>query len=173
VLRDATFLAVLPLVLGSRMPVYGIIPKYVRMFVCVHPLVRLSLRTHVPPEHSISAHAPSAQCALPGPLVPAARGRLRRRLGGRPGRVWPGGCAWVEPRASSASHGAAQPIREGTRGANDAVPTGLRVSSRTPCDGDSPAYDVNENGPPAGDPYVNKPAASYSPRPLRAKYHRR
>jgi hypothetical protein len=126
--RDATFLAALALVLGSRMPVYGIIPRYVHMFVPIHPHGGIWLRTYVPPKHSIPAHAPSAQCALPGPLVPAARGRLRPRLGGRRGRAWPGRFAWVGLDAPPASYGLAQPLCASTRGANGAGPTGLRVS---------------------------------------------
>ena len=60
---------------------------------CVHMFVASpsdgspSLRTHVPPIAQIQACAARARCAPPHPLVPAARGRLRRRLGGRPGRA--------------------------------------------------------------------------------------
>ncbi len=66
----------------------------IRTYVRLHPSATGPiLRTHVPPTHSIPAHAPSAHCALSGPLVPVARGRLRRRLGGRPGRARPAGTA--------------------------------------------------------------------------------
>ncbi len=79
------------------------------------------LRTHVRMEHSLPAHATSAPVdrpvALPGPLVPAARGRLRRRLGGRPGRARPGRHAWAggcSHRAPSVSSAAACGVRSAT-----------------------------------------------------------
>ena len=51
---------------------------------------RTYLRTHVLFSPTTPAlGAARARRAAPGPLVPAARGRLRRRLGGRPGRARP------------------------------------------------------------------------------------
>jgi hypothetical protein len=151
-----------------------------RTYVRAHPSGGASiLRTHVPTEHSIPAHAPSAHCALPGPLVPAARGRLRRRLGGRPGRAQPGACAWARRsgqwwtrrarraghhrrparrcRASSPSPSpspssrAAPTIRSGACRTAGAGSAGLRMSPQSSSYRPAHAY---ENGPPAGGPYV-------------------
>jgi hypothetical protein len=76
--------------LGSEMRNRRIMPGYVHMFVRIPSAGPRTVRTHVLTDNSTFAHTQSAQCALPGPLVSAARGRLRRRLGGRPGRARPG-----------------------------------------------------------------------------------
>src|SRR5690242_4139090 len=47
----------------------------IRTYVRVSSSAQMGiLRTHVPLEHSLPANATGAQCALPGPLVPVARG---------------------------------------------------------------------------------------------------
>ena len=56
------------------------------------------VRTRVLFQANINGCTARARCASPRPLVPAARGRLRRRLGGRPGRAGRGG-----PSASGAA----------------------------------------------------------------------
>ena len=77
-----------------------------------------SLRTHVPPLAQLNACAARARCRSPHTLVPTARGRLRRRLGGRPERACRG--------PSSAPSGAAQAREDRTSrppaGAGSRVP---------------------------------------------------
>jgi hypothetical protein len=68
-----------------------------------HPSDSLpNLRTHVPPHAKVQACAARARCGSCGSLVPVARGRLRGRLGGRPGRAL--------PRSASAPSAAAQRV---------------------------------------------------------------
>jgi len=127
-------------IFGSGMRICGIFPAHVRMFAPIRPDGHLSLRTHVPTEHYIPAHAPSALRALPGPLVPLARGRLHRRLGGRPGRARPGRLAWAGGcghRAPPTPGPAAWEIRSATTGPADPDDTLLRVPGR-PCDVSEP-----------------------------------
>jgi hypothetical protein len=128
--KSATFLAAFPPAFGSRMRVYEIVQEYVRMFVRIRPLARLLLRTHVPPEHSIPAHAPSAHRALPGPFVPAARGRLRRRLGGRPGRHRPGP---IEDRPARERAPVDHPHRTALRGRSARVRAGQPAQAPQTC----------------------------------------
>jgi hypothetical protein len=133
-----------------------------------------SLRTHVPRNAQIQACAARARCCTRGPLVPVARGRLRGRLGGRPGRA--------QPRPASPSSAAAQRVRAQASGPDPgacaAVPiagraggagaaTWARTARRAVLDPDM------TTGRPKAARVSKKPAASYSPRPLRAKYHRR
>ena len=134
--------------------------------VCVHTFGASpsegspSLRTHVPPLDRLNACATHARCRPPHTLVPAARGRLRRRLGGRPERACRG--------TSSASGGAAQALEGWTPGS----PTG--APARVPVPGQPRRLGEQQTGRPrAARGLLKKPAASYSPRPLRAKYHRR
>ncbi len=83
-----------------------------------------TLRTHVLFITQARSAAASREDAAVGPLVPVARGRLRRRLGGRPGRVgrraisvlvggirravrWPRGCASASDGSTESSRCAA------------------------------------------------------------------
>ena len=71
-----------------------------------------TLRTHVLITADITTCPEGAQCAGPGPLVPHARGRHHRRLGGRPERAITAG--------SPAPSAPAQGVREAPRGHTDA-----------------------------------------------------
>jgi hypothetical protein len=133
-----------------------------------------SLRTHVPPHAEIQACAARARCCTRGPFVPVARGRLRGRLGGRPGRA--------KPRPASAPSAAAQRVRaQASRAGPGACAT---VPLADPAGGTDTAAVARTAGRAGLNPEMTtgrpkaarvskKPAASYSPRPLRAKYHRR
>ncbi len=61
------------------------------MFGCVPSVGAPTVRTRVLITADITTCSASARGDGPGPLVPLARGRLRRRLGGRPGRANPAG----------------------------------------------------------------------------------
>jgi hypothetical protein len=76
------------------------------------------LRTHVPPATIRNVRAARSRRPPPHPLVPAARGRLSRRLGGRSGRAFTGG-----PSAPSAAARAS-----GTTTSGHARPPGTCLS---------------------------------------------
>jgi hypothetical protein len=221
--QGATSVAVLCGSFGSRMQLSDMTSEYVRMFARVRPKGVLSLRTHVRLKQPIVVQARRPERPLPGPLVPAARGRLRPRLGGRRGRAWPGrwGCRrgtskrsqhLSSGRAQGASARASSPIAQaGGRAGTGSSPMPLphlgidqrdvrqwhdRPGRRAgewayewACDrakarpgsarlgSQRAAERAAERAALAGRswrPAVQiKPAASYSPRPLRAKYHRR
>jgi hypothetical protein len=85
-----------------------------------------SLRTHVPVIANINHCAARARCGCPRPLVPVARGRLRRRLGGRPGPA--------RRTAASASSAAAQSGAQASRGGSHAHAAALRVAHPIDCE---------------------------------------
>jgi hypothetical protein len=200
-----------------------------------------SLRTHVPFVADIRTRTARARRVPAHPLVPHARGRRLRRLGGRLERAsrrssMPGAAArGSRPQAAAtagstparaaglrhafesrccagARHASASWLRQGacwvapavrarlcwrwrrcrgwtwrsvahrTRGALDdasdraatvsgALASGRRSLAVSSVLGQTSAR--KKNGPPRGRPVNKKPAASYSPRPFRAKYHRR
>jgi hypothetical protein len=143
--------------------------QYAHMFA--HHLSEASpiLRTDVPITANLNARAAHARCSAADPLVSLARGRLRRRLGGRPERAQPD----CPPAPSTAAWAT-------DRGATNTAPSGrtgpavTRMSLSGPQQNREPCPCAHDDGgPPEGGPRMKKPAASYSPRPLRAKYHRR
>ena len=89
---------------------------------------RHTVRTHVPPRPQITVRTARARRAPAHPLVPAARGRLPRRLGGRPGRARPAGAS-PSSAAARAGGGAPPPRSPGAGGAGVSV-TRRRASSR-------------------------------------------
>jgi hypothetical protein len=94
----------------------SVVPTAVRTDVRPGPSDGLHiLRTHVPPSENIHACPAGARCPSPDPLVPVARGRPRRRLGGRSGRA-----SSDDPPASSAAARAARPAAAGTAGCSGA-----------------------------------------------------
>lgn len=170
------------------------------------------LRTDVRNGKNLQARAAHTRRPASHPLVPIARGRLRRRLGGRPGRGTdaepPAPSAVARAREAVASsnrsptrrsrrRAAALPIprrvrrrpaghaegsNEAVRAAAQATLASLRRLAQVPRPPRTRrlAWAHTQSAPPAttkgrpgGGPCPNKPAASYSPRPLRAKYHRR
>jgi hypothetical protein len=84
-----------------------------------------SLRTHVPPSEQIQACAARARWASRGPRLPDARGRLRRRLGGRPGGP--------SPRTASPSSAAAQRVLAASPGSVAACSTALHLPRGLAC----------------------------------------
>jgi hypothetical protein len=90
---DAISIARSDRIFRSRMRVSGITSEYVRVFACTSSAAPASLRTHVPHgQQTLNQDAPAPR-RLSGPLVSPARGRPRRRLGGRRRRARPGGGA--------------------------------------------------------------------------------
>jgi hypothetical protein len=115
---------------------------YVHLFVPFPSERKTILRTHVLFCEIITAWAARARCPSPHPLVPAARGRLRGRLGGRPGRVARG-----EPSAPSAAAWASAATASGHARAACAclpLPRGWRQRPE------------NDDGSPYGDPCLEK-----------------
>ena len=92
----------------------------VRVFVPVPSAAARTLRTHVLIAADITPCPADARCARSGPLVPHARGRLRRRLGGRQGRA---NCA--DPPAPSA---AAQGFRAAPPWGGRPSPAGVHLT---------------------------------------------
>jgi hypothetical protein len=219
--QSATFVAMLGRTFGSRKRLSGMTWEYVRMFDPVRPEAVLRLRTHVRLKQPIVIQGRHPERPLPGPLVPAARGRLRRRLGGRPGRARPGrwGCWRGGSKRSQQQHlsaggaqgasarASSQMAQAGGTARSDSSPVPLphlgiyrrdvRQWHGHPCRrAGACAWDRATARPGSAHPGSQraaertaeraalagrswrpavqiKPAASYSPRPLRAKYHRR
>jgi hypothetical protein len=191
-----------------------------------------SLRTHVLPAAGPNAYAARRRCASHDLLAPAARGRLRSRLGGRPGRAprarapAPHAAAWASwaARRPAFLPAAALPVPCGPRGKALAAaraaalapgarrqrvrrqrvrrqprlsrPRGYRRRGASRLPGRSHGAARVQDGAgfggvtfacnarslleqatgraARGRPFpARTPAASYSPRPSRAKYHRR
>src|SRR5207249_519424 len=89
---------------GSAMGFFGDCARCVRTFAPLPSAGAPSLRTDVPINEELEARAAHARRPAPDPLVPLARGRLRRRLGGRPGRA-----GWADPSAPGAAARADEP----------------------------------------------------------------
>ncbi len=190
------------------------------LFACVPSEGLPILRTHVLFITQTRSAVASREDVAAGPLFPVARGRLRRRLGGRPGRVdhrvfpllvgglgrpvrCPRGCASASD-GSAESFGCAAPGDRCVRGAGLSMScrwaSSRRSVARLLLAGEilrgyaarggvfkeplvsrvtvpnGPGHEGHRNATsrPLGRLVcVKKPAASYSPRPLRAKYHRR
>ena len=153
-----------------------------------------TVRTYVPQGKRFHAHAARARGALALPLVPHARGRRRCRLGGRLDRA----CG-VRRAPSPTSAARAERLEAHAAPARRALAgrAHLRLAHAGRCAlrvrrNRAPAAPSPPGAPPLIGPFASttptdaasrpegrlassatKPAASYSPRPFRAKYHRR